>query len=127
VGAGVVGTDRTLLEFVRELLKENGIKSSIQLPIKKGKRVVIWGKEYFAKKNVYFLNLSGIKNSELFLKKIGFSFPRKHEKLREAIEIKKKYSDSDALTEWKNRYFKASREWVRRSEADSGGSPETSS
>jgi intein-encoded DNA endonuclease-like protein len=114
VGFGIVNTNIKILEFVKNLLRDNfGITSKIYTTIKKGHKVKIWGKIYTANKTVYRLVSSGLNNAKKFLRFISSSIRRKREKLEDAIYIIENFPTNFRVLEWLKIYKKEGREWIR--------------
>lgn len=109
-----VSTNFTLLAYVKELLYSFGIKSNLYLSHKKGLTDSIINERKITRtKNLYSLTIARSNDVVKFCEKIGFSIMRKQQKLEEAIRVAGEFGSALGTEEWKQRYFKKGKRWVR--------------
>ncbi len=111
----------SLLEYVRGLLENYfDINSNLRLARKRGlSDSVIGGRVITRTNNLYSLEVYKINQVQIFSEKVGFSINRKNQKLIDALTIMQNHCSVDALKEWKKRYIKVGKMWVRRNNPNS--------
>ncbi|HDD31860.1 MAG TPA: DNA endonuclease [Thermococcus litoralis] len=78
--------DLDVLDFSRELLSSLSIHSKIRVSKRAGTLVIIRGKEYSYKSNLYELRIYRIESVRKFATDIGFTIQRKQKKLNEWLQ-----------------------------------------
>ena len=108
----VSNTDKKLLEYIREMLKNLGISSEIKLLFKKGRKAYSRGRGFVtANKDLYVLLIRNLEDVYKFYNEIGLTIKRKQEKLAYALYLLLKYDPKTALKKFKERFVKIGREY----------------
>lgn len=110
----LTNSDLELLEFTKKLLlKKYGIHSYMKLQHKEGEIDVIQGREYILKKDCWVLIIDRQEDVIEFYELIGFRIQRRQTKLRDAIEILRKYkSNKERIEAWLRKYTKVKNKWI---------------
>jgi len=104
-----------LLEFTKRLLRKLGIESKILLNRKRGTKTTICGRECTINEDCWVLTINRQKDIIKFYKHVGFRIQRKQEKLRDVVEILRKYkSNRGRVRAWKKLYVKDKGGWIKR-------------
>ncbi len=112
----LTNTNFELLEHVKQLLKRFEIECSKELCFKQGRRKVIRGKEYLTKRDCREVVIEKQEDVAKFYELIGFRIQRKQRKLKDAIEILRKYrSNKERVKAWTRLYTKVGNRWVFKS------------
>lgn len=111
VGLVVSNSDRKLLDFTGDLLRESGFHpGKIRLNIAEGTRTNIG----VARSPGWLMSLSRIEDARKFTKEIGFADSEKQAKLLEAIFFVDEFGRIRAAREWPRYYEKLGKKWVRK-------------
>jgi len=103
-GIGSSNTDLELLKMIRDKLKDLGIESKIVLGFSAGRIIVTSKGRTVARKDCYAIRISGYHNIIRFYQEIGFSIPRKMNKLLDVVDIRRRFKGKRAAIEWIRRY-----------------------
>jgi len=114
VSVGADNSSKTLLQRVRQLLKEAlNIDSAIHRKREAGSIKVIRGEAFVMRRTSYSVIITGIDDVTRFAASVGFSIHRKIQKLEDALLICSTVAPRGRPSAWKHLYFKRSGEWVR--------------
>lgn len=101
---GASNTDYDLLVMIREKLMDLRVRTRITRMFRAGRIVVTSKGRTTAKKDCYMLYTTRSCDLIQFYSKIGFSIPRKMEKLMDIVYILKNFKGKRAAIEWIRRY-----------------------
>jgi intein-encoded DNA endonuclease-like protein len=101
---GASNTDHDLLVMIRDKLMDLGIGTRIIRTFSAGRIVVTSKGRATARKDCYMLYTTRSGDLIEFHSKIGFSIPRKMEKLRDIVYILENFKGRGAAIEWIRRY-----------------------
>ena len=109
----LTNTNSELLEYVKRLLKKFGIEFSKRIYFKQGKIKVIKGKEYLTKRECWEMVIERQRDVIKFNELISFKIKRKQKKLRDAVEILRRYKlNRERVRAWIELYTKVKNKWV---------------
>lgn len=114
VSVGVANTDLALLELARELLTGIGIKGFMRRTNRAGGVMVIHGKSYTRKKDVFHYVITGTEQASRFAKMIGFGSIVKNLKLVDLVTIFQQQRKAGArYVRFTSTYTKIGSRWKR--------------
>jgi intein-encoded DNA endonuclease-like protein len=110
---GVANTNDDYLKLAQNLLRELGMSSRLVTTHETGEPMTIRGRTFFRQREVHQVRLEGKTNVLLFFSTVGFTIPKKKEKLSDMIEIMNGKSPSAGYVEFTSMYELVNRRWQR--------------
>lgn len=118
VVVGAENSDPALLSLVKSVLHDNlGIGCTLFMKRPEKSKKTIRGQTFETRHPVYSLLMSKNHDVANYLTNVGFSIPRKMEKLRDAVWLLEEFSPTKAASFWILLYEKRSNEWIKKGSA----------